>query len=207
MRPWALTVTSGTVFEYLSGGGAEQRVDDPHPDPQRDADLMDRYARGDLDAFDALFRRYDRRAFGFLLRRTRCPDRAADLHQELFLRVHRFRDRFDPTQRFAPWFFEVARNVWNDDLRRRHRLDEIEETSTDHLFASDDPERRTGERELAGQLLAALEPRQQALILRTAVEGLSYTELAGQVGRSAASLKQAGSRVLRRLRRLARERS
>jgi len=172
-----------------------------------DAALMDRYARGDLDAFDALFRRYDRRAFGFLLRRTRCPDRAADLHQELFLRIHRFRERFDPHQRFAPWFFEVARNVWHDDLRRRHRLSELEESSVDDVPSADDPERSAGDRELAGQLLAALGPGQQALVVGTAVEGLSYPELSGQVGRSVGSLKQAGSRALRRLRRLARERS
>jgi RNA polymerase sigma-70 factor (ECF subfamily) len=176
-------------------------MDDP------DAELMAGYARGDLEAFDALFRRYDRRAFGFLLRRTRCPDRAADLHQELFLRIHRFRDRYDPTQPFAPWFFEVAHNVWHDDLRRRHRLGDREAASAEDVLAADDPERSVGERELAGQLLAALAPPQQAVILGTAVEGFSYPELAGRVGRSPASLKQAGARALRRLRRLARERS
>jgi RNA polymerase sigma-70 factor (ECF subfamily) len=173
-----------------------------------DAELMDRYARGDLDAFDALFRRYDRRAFGFLLRRTRCPDRAADLHQELFLRVHRFRIRFDPTQPFAPWFFEVARNVWHDDLRRRHRLrHEVDGARADDLPAGDDPERRVADRELTGRLLASLAPAQRALVVGTAVEGLSYPELAGQLGRSVVSLKQAGSRALRRLRRFARERA
>lgn len=171
-----------------------------------DAELMERYARGDPDAFDALFRRYDRRAFGFLLRRTRCPDRAADLHQELFLRIHRFREQFDPAQRFAPWFFEAARNVWHDDLRRRHRLPtELREAAAEHLPAGDDPERCAGDRELAGQLLGALGPREQALLVATTVGGLSYPEYAGHVGKSVGSLKQAGSRALRRLRRLARD--
>lgn len=173
-----------------------------------DGALMERYARGDLDAFDALFRRYDRRAFGFLLRRTRCPDRAADLHQELFLRVHRFRDRFDGTQRFAPWFFEVARNVWHDELRRRHRRPDVaEEAAAELPSAAADPEQSAGNRELAGQLLAALAPGQQAVVVGTAVEGLSYPELAGRVGRSVGALKQAGSRAVRRLRRLAQESS
>lgn len=171
-----------------------------------DAELMDRYASGDLDAFDALFRRYDRRAFGFLLRRTRCPDRAADLHQELFLRIHRFRDRFDASQRFAPWFFEVARNVWHDDLRRRHRLrSELDEQRAEELPAGHDLERSVGDRELAEQLLAGLAPGARALLVAATVEGMSYRELSSQLGRSAASLKQTGSRALRRLRQLARE--
>jgi RNA polymerase sigma-70 factor (ECF subfamily) len=175
---------------------------------QSDAELMDRYARGDLEAFDVLFGRYDRRAFAFLLRRTRCAERAADLHQELFLRIHRFRHHFDPEQRFAPWFFSVARNVWHEELRRRHRLpNEVHDVSADCFPAADDPERSARDRELAGQLLSALGPSQQALVIGTTVEGFSYPELAGQVGRSADSLKQAGSRALRRLRRLARERA
>lgn len=178
----------------------------PRADADPDGDLMDRYTRGDLDAFEVLFRRYDRRAFRFLLARTRCPDRAADLHQELFLRLHRSRDRFDPARPFAPWFFEVARNVWNDDLRRRHRLPEVADAA-DVASDGDDPERRAGDRELAGQLLAALGPGQQTLVMRTAVEGLSYRELALSAGRSVDSVKQAGSRALRRLRRLARERA
>jgi RNA polymerase sigma-70 factor (ECF subfamily) len=172
-----------------------------------DAELMERYARGDLEAFEDLFRRYDRRAFGFLLRRTRCPERTADLHQELFLRIHRFRDRFDPKQPFAPWFFEVARNVWHDDLRRRHRLGPLpeERTITDGLAAIEDPERSAGDRELTERLLARLSPGQREVLLMTAVEGLSYPELAVRTGGSIASLKQVGSRALRRLRRLARE--
>lgn len=179
----------------------EREMGDP------DAELMERYARGDGEAFDALFRRYDRRAFGFLLRRTRCPERAADLHQELFLRIHRFRDRFDPTQSFSPWFFEVARNVWKDDLRRRHRPDPLRRATntTDEVAAVGNPERSTANREMARWLLSRLSTGQQTILLSTAVEGLSYPELAGRAGGSAASARQAGSRALRRLRRLARE--
>lgn len=191
---------------FVTNPRMSQRAEDPVE--ESDAELMDRYARGDLEAFDVLFGRYDRRAFAFLLRRTRCAERAADLHQELFLRIHRFRHHFDPAQQFAPWFFSVTRNVWHDDLRRRHRLpDAIHDVSVDCLPAADDPERSARDRELAGQLLSALGPSQQALVIGSTVEGLSYPELSGQMGRSADSLKQAGSRALRRLRRLARERA
>ena len=67
-----------------------------------DSELMDRYARGSADAFDQLFDRYDHRIFGFFIARARCPERAADLHQEVFLKLHRFRDRFDPARPFGP---------------------------------------------------------------------------------------------------------
>lgn len=163
-----------------------------------DSELMGRYARGNADAFDQLFGRYDRRVFAFFLARARCPDRAADLHQELFLRLHRFRDHFDPARPFNPWIFALARNVWYDDLRRRHGLVEspIEAEAIDDGFES-----RFVSRDQARRLLGTLAPRECELLLETAVAGFTYAELAPRAQRSVDSLKQAGSRALRKLRR------
>ena len=170
-----------------------------------DAELMNRYARGDAAAFEELFGRYERRALGFYLRRTHCPDRAADLLQELFLRLHRFRDRFDSSQPFSPWFFEVARNVWHDDLRRIHRLrEEPEERVTSAASRSGSPEQCAIVREEVEVLLGVLTRQQRSVVVATAVEGWSYADLAGRSEASVAALKQVGSRALRKLRHLAR---
>ena len=169
-------------------------------DKASDAELMDSYSRGDASAFDALFDRYDGRIFGFFMGRARCADRAADLHQELFLRLHRFRDRFDPARPFTPWIFALARNVWHDELRRRHGL--LEGENENSVEAVDENfESLLLSRDQAKRLLDTLAPRERALVLDTAVAGFSYAELAPQAQRSVASLKQAGSRALRKLRR------
>jgi RNA polymerase sigma-70 factor (ECF subfamily) len=165
-----------------------------------DSDLMDRYAQGDASAFDALFGRYDSRVFAFFLARTRCPDRAADLHQELFLRLHRSRDHFDPTRPLAPWIFALARNVWHDDLRRSHGFvssgcEAIDDQAADRGFES-----RLIARQEMSRLLDALTPADRALVVDTAVVGFTYGELASPGRRSMAALKQAGARALRRLR-------
>lgn len=76
-----------------------------------DEALMDRYARGDGAAFDELFARYQERAYAFFLWRVGSAEHAADLYQELFLRIHRARERYDPGRPFAPWFFQIARRL------------------------------------------------------------------------------------------------
>lgn len=163
-----------------------------------DAQLMDRYARGDARAFDELFDRWDRRMFGFFMRRARCPERSADLHQELFLRLHRFRDYFDPSKAFQPWVFSLARNVWHDDLRRRHLPDA---TGSETLEAADASfESRVNAAHDAEQLLESLPAAHRDLLLATTVGGFTYAELAPRMGRSVGALKQIGSRALRRLR-------
>lgn len=84
-----------------------------------DEALMAADAQGDPAAFDELFARYERRAYAFFLQRVRSPERAADLFQELFLRIHRSRETFRPEGRFAPWLYRIARHVLVDDFRRR----------------------------------------------------------------------------------------
>lgn len=168
-----------------------------------DSLLMERYARGDAAAFDELFQRYERRAFGFFLRRSRSPERVADLLQELFLRIHRFRAGFDGRHRFSPWFFELARNVWHDELRRLHRL---REDSLDGLPGEPEAlrnasfEAQAGAREQVAQLLGVLAPAQRAVLVGAAVEGLTYPELAARLGGSVPALRQVASRAVRRLR-------
>jgi RNA polymerase sigma-70 factor (ECF subfamily) len=161
--------------------------------------LMVRYARGDGEAFEELFRRYECRAYGFFLRRTRSPDRASDLFQELFLRLHRFREAFDPERPFAHWFFQIARNVLIDDFRRSFRSSETSVGGFEPGVAAD-VEERTGQREELEGLLGRLSSEQTLVLLAAKGEGLRYSEIAAALGKSVESVRQTASRALRRLR-------
>jgi RNA polymerase sigma-70 factor (ECF subfamily) len=70
-------------------------------------------------AFEALVARYQRRVYGFALRYLRDRDEAADLAQEIFLRLYRKADRFDPDRPFEPWFWRLAGRVSADYLEKR----------------------------------------------------------------------------------------
>jgi RNA polymerase sigma-70 factor (ECF subfamily) len=157
------------------------------------------YARGNSAAFDELFRRWERRIFGFFVRKTGSEQRALDLFQELFLRLHRFRDRYDPARPFAPWLLQMARRVWLDDLRGTLGLQEIELEDTE--MASDaDPEAHAIARDEAWGVLASLGPDQQHILVAAKVGGFDYSEIARAAGRSESAVKQIASRAMRKLR-------
>jgi RNA polymerase sigma factor (sigma-70 family) len=164
-----------------------------------DSQLMERYARGDEQAFEELFRHCEGRAYAYFLRRTRSPDVAHDLYQELFLRIHRFRTRFDPSQRFEPWFFTIASHVFVDYLRQRLGL---EASAGESLAVVQEPdgERQAIAREQTRRILAGLSPEQQAVLVAAKVGGFDYAEIAGELGKTVAAVKQAASRTLRRIR-------
>lgn len=104
-----------------------------------DERLMARVAGGDDAALEPLLARYRGPLYGFLSRRAPNAD-VDDLFQETWLRVVRYRDRFDPKRRFSTWLFQIANNLCRDRARRlevrdRHRMAEQAE-------ARHDPERR-----------------------------------------------------------------
>jgi RNA polymerase sigma-70 factor (ECF subfamily) len=165
-----------------------------------DESLMARYADGDGEAFAELFRRYEPRAYAYFLRRTSAPERAQDLYQELFLRVHRARNDFDPARPFAPWLFQIAHRLLVDDLRRTHRSHEVSMESAEWACPAAGADERLADRELLGEALADLSDEDRHIVLASKLDGVGYPELAAQLGKSAAAVRKAASRALRRLR-------
>jgi RNA polymerase sigma-70 factor, ECF subfamily len=88
------------------------------PDVSAGSDLAARAASGDADAFEALVLAHQRRVYGFAYRYLRDPHEAADLAQEIFLRLFRKLDRFDTARPFEPWFWRLAARVSADYLQR-----------------------------------------------------------------------------------------
>lgn len=165
-----------------------------------DETLMAGYIDGDASAFDELFRRYEPRAYAYFIKRTRSSERAQDLYQELFLRIHRARDSYDPARAFTPWFFQIARRLWVDDQRRAYRSHEVpigEREPAANRSGSGDG---VADREEVAQLLSALSPEERYVLVAAKVEGIAYPELAARLGKSADAIKQMASRAMRRIR-------
>lgn len=87
---------------------------------RRDTDeaLMPLIQRKDERAFDELFLRYARKLQGFFWRRTGGNEaEAADLTQEVFLRVWEKAKRYNPSTNVHTWVFSIAYNLLTDHYR------------------------------------------------------------------------------------------
>ena len=87
---------------------------------RRDTDeaLMPLIQRKDERAFDELFLRYARKLQGFFWRRTGGNEaEAADLTQEIFLRVWEKAKRYNPSTKVHTWVFSIAYNLLTDHYR------------------------------------------------------------------------------------------
>ena len=89
--------------------------------PDEDARLMLAFCAGDGAAFDALFRRWAAPLLRYLERMLRDAAAAEELVQEVFLRVHGARERYQPQARFSTWLYRIATNLALNELRRPRR--------------------------------------------------------------------------------------
>lgn len=80
---------------------------------------MERYARGEDEAFSELYDSLAPRLRRYLLRASRDPGWADDLLQQTMLQIHRARGRFIAGAEVLPWAFAIARRLLIDGVRRR----------------------------------------------------------------------------------------
>jgi RNA polymerase sigma-70 factor (ECF subfamily) len=89
----------------------------------RDSDrqLVLQLQRGDLDALGVLYDRLYLRVYRTALGITNDREAAADLLQDVFLRINRFSHRIDPDRPLEPWLYRVTANLTYTWLKRRSR--------------------------------------------------------------------------------------
>ena len=90
-------------------------------------ELLERFAAGDLDAFEALFRQHQNEVYTWIVRIVRDSGIAQDLTVETFWRIYRSRSRFDPAGNFRAWARRIATNAALDHLRHSRRETELPE--------------------------------------------------------------------------------
>lgn len=87
--------------------------------PENDEDLVAAVLGGEVEKYQDLVERYQGRVVNYLYRLLRSLDDAHDMAQEVFLRVYRALDRYDPQYKFSTWLFRVAQNAAIDSIRKR----------------------------------------------------------------------------------------
>lgn len=86
---------------------------------------MARLAAGHDAALNELMERHGERLFHFLIRALQDEDDAADLAQEVFVRVYQHRASFRPGARFSIWLYSIATNLVRDRFRHRARHPQV----------------------------------------------------------------------------------
>jgi len=175
----------------------------PIPAGALDESELIRAARADPGAFQAIYERYADRVYRYLLTRSRSPDDAADLLQQVFLRAMDALSQYRPEKGpFVAWLFGIARNAATDFQRRSRPTVSWDMVPESFLAGRTDLEAEVLRRDDLARLAAlvgTLDPARRELLVLRFVAGLTVPEIAAVIGKREAATKKQILRTLQSL--------
>ena len=162
-------------------------------------DLLERFAQGEIDAFETLVRQFQGEIYAWIVRIVRDPAIAEDLTIETLWRIYRARRRFRSDGNFSAWARRIATNVAIDHLRTRHSEQAL--VFEPEARAEADLLERRETREKIQQAFRRLPAKLQVAATLALIEERSYDEIADALGTSVGAVKLRVFRALRILRR------
>ena len=149
--------------------------------------LVRRVARGDVAAFEVIYRRYRLRIAGFAGRLTRHPDIIEEVVNDTMVVVWQKAGRFRGRSRLSTWILGIAYRITLKRLRESSRRARTQAELPHEAQLSDveQPEAllsRRERQEWIRQALQQLSPKHRAVVELTFFEGLSYREISEIVG-------------------------
>ena len=180
-----------------------------------DVRLMLQVRAGSTEAFEELVNRYQDRLVVIMEHLVRGQGLAEDLAQEVFLRIYRARESYQPGAKFSTWLFTIANNVANNALRSLSRRREVQISpapidqsgvqSLESLAKAASglmPGRILDKTEIGEVIrlaIGSLNDRQKMALLLSKFEGMSYADIAESMKLSTQATKSLLSRARQNL--------
>ena len=170
---------------------------------EHDAQLMVRVREGDSASFTALADRHRRPVVHYLYRMTGHQGVAEELAQEVFLRVYRSRESYEPTAKFTTWLYRITTNLalnWIRDTQNEKNQSSLDAKASHGADAAPiqiADTRRNAEQSLVEQArldevrraIHALPDNQRAAVIMHKYQELDYTQIAEALGSSVPAVK------------------
>src|SRR5260221_3025606 len=161
-------------------------------------ELLERFAAGDLEAFETLFRQHQTEVYAWTVRIVRDNAIAEDLTVETFWRIYHYRSRFHPDGNFRAWARRIATNAALDYLKKARRETELPEDLPGPAAA--DPAVRREMRQQLNQAFFQLPAKYRLVATLALIEEEPYNNIAEALGISSALVKMRVFRAVRMLR-------
>jgi RNA polymerase sigma-70 factor (ECF subfamily) len=152
-----------------------------------DEDLIEKFQRGDIYAYELIVKRYKDQLLNFVYRFLGNHEEAEDVVQETFLRVYRNRHAYKRVAKFSTWIYTIAGNLARTELRRRNRrrifsLSNMGVEDKEYEISDDvlSPERHTNtvlSEEIIQKEINKLSPKFREVIILRDIQELSYEEI------------------------------
>ncbi len=150
-----------------------------------DAKLVENFRNGDIESFNKLVERWQKRIHRFAYRYFASHDEAMEITQKTFIKVYKKLNTLEDTEKFASWIYRIANNLCLDETKRAGRRRSASmEALPKHPVAESltaNPDQQVQKDELGSILQLALNqlpPEQRIVVIMKEYEELKFREIA-----------------------------
>jgi RNA polymerase sigma-70 factor (ECF subfamily) len=156
-----------------------------------DRDLILQVRRDNVEAYNLLVSRWEKRIYNYLLRLVKNKEDALDLSQDVFLKAYQNLRKLEDPGRFAPWLYRIAHNEAYSMLRKNRPETDLDGTEAE-VWAEPGPGRRMLPMEVRLAVERALESltadQREAVVLKV-YQGFKFEEMAEILGCPVSTVK------------------
>lgn len=162
--------------------------------PDDESALIERARRGDVDAFESIYRLHSGRVYALCLRMTADAAQARELAQDVFVRVWEKLGSYRGDAALSSWLHRIAVNVVlmtrRGDRRREQRITSAEDLSGNGTPVDGDVDPPDVEQEIdLERAIAALPPGARRVFVLHDIEGYRHDEIARMTGNAEGTLR------------------
>ena len=138
---------------------------------------------------DRIYTEYSGKVMGYIRARIRSSAEAEDLHSEVFEKILKKIEEFDPSKAsLNTWIFTITRNTVIDSFRRKRPSEELDENISDDTEVDEELLQTESLSELAAALRSMPQQLTDIIVLRY-YDGKPLTEIAEIMGLSYGAVK------------------
>ena len=177
-----------------------------------DEELLDRYAQGEHLAFEVFFHRHRGRVYHYISKKVNQPELAAELSQDVFLKLHSKIHLYKSNSPALSWLFTIVFNTCVDSWRKNGKnfprtlplhedslsINQSEMISTDQNWQN--IKDSVSENENLNCAVKNLSAEQRTVLEGRILEDKSFTLLSQQLGKTEVALRKIYSRAIQKLR-------
>jgi RNA polymerase sigma-70 factor (ECF subfamily) len=168
-------------------------------DPETLSKWIRKAKKGDIASYRQIYEVFVRKVLNFVYRMVNSPEEAEDLTQETFVAVYKKLGTLKDDNKFEQWLFRIARNFVYQSYRARSpsavsidALDENGKLMTQLADSRKNPEevfQAMEDEDFISKAIASLSEKYREVFVLSALQHLSYQQIADIVGRSLPSVK------------------
>jgi RNA polymerase sigma-70 factor (ECF subfamily) len=167
-----------------------------------DEQVMREVQSGNVGRLELLFDRHHRALYRYFLHLTSDRTASEDLVQDVFFRILKYRQSYQPETSFRAWMYQIGRNVYIDQAGKRKNEVSLPDDSGDFSSREMPPDRQYQNKEEAALLhraLAALPREKREVLVMSRFLELRYEEIASVLKCEVGTVKVRVYRALREL--------